>query len=197
MPNIHPRSLKTAVTLTELLVIISIISVLAGIVAASVNGVREQGKVASAVSTVRQLKVAISAFYADTNTLPGICDLACTASNDPLINANGVGGWKGPYLPGGEWNLKAPWGGHISAQNLNLDLDGDGSKDEVIKLDDDAPGSNSNDNTGAIPMDAMLKIDKALDDGNLSTGKMRGNGNSNDAATFFTAPGELIFIANP
>ena len=103
--------------------------------------------------------------------------------NDPFLNSLGVSGWSGPYFT--LWNFKHPWGGHIGFQAI--DWDGDGDIDYGFIVDDDAPGTSSSNNEGTIPVESLVRIDEILDDGNLATGSVRGNGQG-----FGTAVGELV-----
>ncbi|HEV7121752.1 MAG TPA: type II secretion system protein [Candidatus Paceibacterota bacterium] len=170
-------------TLIELLVVIAIIGVLSSIVLSSLVQVREKADVAKAVTEVRSLQTAIELYNTDVGTPPvANCSLsACTASNDPMLNSLGARGWAGPYSPH-FYDFADPWGGQYSFHRVddagNPDWDGDGRRDYGIRMNDDRPGTNSSDNGGPIPLSAAIAIDKILDDGNLSTGNVRGNGAS-------------------
>ncbi|MBU1292516.1 prepilin-type N-terminal cleavage/methylation domain-containing protein [Patescibacteria group bacterium] len=177
---------KRGFTLIELLVVIAIIGILSSVVLASLNTAREKAKVANAVSQLRQFRNVVALYFTDTGQYPAGCGLSCTASTDPYLNALGVPGWNGPYFAGGVWNLEHPWGGHFTIDSA--DLTGDGQPEMYFFLDEDAPGTNSSDNTGIIPLSALLAIDKTLDDGDLATGNLRGNG-----LGFTSAVGELVY----
>lgn len=175
-------SLK-AFTLIELLVVISIIGTLSSIVLSSLNTAREKANVAKAVSEVREIQTSIEIYQNDVGTPPiANCSLsACTAANDPMVVSLGAKGWAGPYKPY-FYNFADPWGGqysyHRTDDAANTDWTGDGKPDYGIRLNDDRPGTSSADNGGQIPLSAMIAIDKILDDGNLATGNVRGNGNA-------------------
>jgi hypothetical protein len=113
-----------------------------------------------------------------------------------MLNSLGVAGWNGPYLPG-FYNTAHAWKGQItyykSDQFGGADWDGDGQPDFGFKLNDDRPGFGNGDNQGRIPTGAMIKIDKIIDDGNLATGKARGNGN-NFSISMECVNGELCVI---
>ena len=159
-------------TLIELLVVIAVIGILAGIVLTSLERAREKALVASALSLNRELQKAAFLYFDDTQALPSDCRLDCTASSDAFLTNPGVTGWSGPYFS--LWDQAHPWGGHLGF--YTRDLDGDGDDDPVFILDDDAPGTSDSDNTGALPLSVMQEIDKILDDGDLSTGGVFGNG---------------------
>jgi hypothetical protein len=74
-----------------------------------------------------------------------------------------VQGWGGPYIY--LWSTTTPWKGHLNFYN--------GVHGPIISFDDDAPISQSENNIGPVPAPSMLEIDQRIDDGNLSTGKMR------------------------
>ena len=112
-----------------------------------------------------------------------MCIEDCTIVSDSFANDLGVPGWEGPYGP--LYSRVHSWGGHFGVTN-GYDLDGDGDNDAVIVLNDDRPGLGGNDNGGQIPLEALLALDEILDDGDLTTGNMVGNG------TLPTAPGEAM-----
>lgn len=117
-------------TLVELLVVISIISLLSSIVLTSVNSARDKGRVASAISTADAMRKAVE-FYNDqmgfyppdlgrgwdpglTRALPWNPDTGdttipscgqCPAGWDTIAQQR----WSGPYL--GSWPRFTPWNG--------------------------------------------------------------------------------------
>jgi type II secretion system protein G len=174
-------------TLIELLVVIAIIGLLSSVVLASLNTARQKAKISESIEQLHELRNAVAMYVTDTGVYPPKCDLDCTATTDPYINSLGVKGWNGPYFPGGVWNLEHPWGGHFTIDYQ--DITGDGKPEVYFFLDEDAPGTDDNNNSAIIPLDAMTAIDKALDDGNLATGNLRGNGEG-----YLTVPGEITYI---
>ena len=157
-------------TLTELLLVIAIIGALAGIILASITKAREKAQIAKTVIEVKELSKSIYQYYIDTSVYP-VCGSPCDATTDPLLNDLGVSGWDGPYAT--IYNKTHPWGGAFSTAD-DVDLDG-GGDDYVIILNDDSPGSAEVVSDALIPLEAMLDIDNILDDGDLSTGNVRGN----------------------
>ena len=178
-------------TLIELMVVTAIISLMASLAIFAFGLARERAYASSAAAQIQELRKAITLYRDDTRTIPVPCRLDClqspsAPSPDPFLNALGVPGWTGPYLR--LWNLTHPWGGHIGFTG-DEDWDGDSVPDVAFIFDDDAPGTDASDNSGFIPTAALQKIDETIDDGNLSTGRVRGDGQDP-----FTAPGELVVL---
>jgi general secretion pathway protein G len=151
-------------TLIELLVVTAIVGVLASVILISLNEAREKGRVAVAVANMRQVATAIQLYYSDTGKYPSDCDRSCTSNTDPFLKPLGVTGWNGPYMS--LWDKRHPWNGHLSYFYTS-------QTGPVIFLDDDAPTSGGNDNTGLVPTSSMQRIDAILDDGNLLSGKVQ------------------------
>lgn len=187
--------MRRGFTLIELLVVVAIIGMLSSIVLAALGDARESARVANAIQQVTQIRNAAAQYILDTEQYP-VCRLTCTESNDPFLVADGVAGWAGPYFPDGVHDLTHPWGGHFTvgvgtftyAQGLPTDLVENRSYLYFI-LDDDAPGTNSVDDSGTIPNASMIAIDEKLDDGNVSTGYVQSLGGLTTSVT-----GEVIIL---
>ena len=136
-------------TLIELLVVIAIIGILASIVLASLNVARQRANVVATVSDLRQITTALYLYRSDNNE-----QYPCFDHNwDDTKETE----WAAPYL---EWpthrfgsasNNKYHWE-HMrptSAFSISLREPGDSN---------------------------ALALDKMLDDGNLTTGLVQGNG---------------------
>lgn len=179
-------------TLIELLIVIAIIGVLSSIIIVSLSSARDSAKAAKSVAEIKALRTGVIAYFADTGQLPVGCGLNCTSTSDPFLNALGVPRWGGPYLPlpNGLWNLSHGWGGHMTVDVADINMNG--TPDLYIFLDEDAPGTNANNNTGLIPLFGLQKIDETIDDGNLSTGNARGDGQG-----YLTVTGEMVVKISP
>jgi general secretion pathway protein G len=164
-------------TLIELIVVIAIIAILAAVIAPNAFRAIEKSKIARIVQDSKVVKTAAYAMYGDTGLWPG-----SNWNDDPLDplqdSAQGEGfvfkgtkaampdSWDGPYMS--RWPIN-PWGGQYWWDYNEADQDGDNIGQEHVFWFD-----NGRANTGKrIPLSAQLKIDQTLDNGNLSSGKVK------------------------
>ena len=175
--------LRAGFTLIELLVVIAIIAVLAAIITPNAFKAVEKAKVSRTISEVRTIKTAALAYYSDTGTWPILYRL--TDPVNSFLTDPGIARWDGPYVE--KWSPH-PWSGHIG-WDPTIDLDDSGIADGCVVLDDDRPGTSAADNQGRVPLPSMLAIDRALDDGNLASGRVQGNGQGLQAAV-----GEVVIM---
>jgi hypothetical protein len=112
----------------------------------------------------------------DTGKFPPTCQseneiasgpLNCSATNDPFLNSLGVAGWRRPYDT--LWSQTHPWGGAVTYINNN----DPNNPFYTACLNDDKPNGGYTDNSGTIPDNVLIAIDKIIDDRNLSTGMAR------------------------
>lgn len=185
-------------TLADLLISISIITIL--IIATMVGGINvlNRSRADAIAQQIQEIKQGATLYYLDTHTFPPSLSVGNAAN--PAFNglttqpAGGVDGWNGPYA---EQNMVAEhhYGGAIRFVNEadTVDHDDDNTiNDFFIVLDDDAPGTSSGDDSGIIPGNILILIDEALDDGNLSSGEVRGNGCNAGTQFFNSACNELM-----
>ena len=170
----------------EILISLSVIGVLSAIIIIAVNDSRERAGIADALRKIREVQKAVDIYQAETKQFPPVCDNECTQETDPFVNDLGVSGWRGPYIT--LWNLTHYWKGHVSFETRAYDLP---EQYYYVRLNDDRPQTSNSNNSGRIPDHVLIKIDEILDDGNLETGEVRGNGIGTDPAYFWTVPGEL------
>ena len=195
------RYSRSGYTLIELLVVTTIIMILtiAGLYW-GVNAIQD-AKLSHIYAQTNEVKRAYALYRTDTGTMPAWYH---PQNTNPLTTDPGVIGWHGPYTTTQALPLVHPWKGHIGWQGEGgncvyagapptcPDRDGNGGIDFIIVFDDDRPGMDQNDNGGRIPRAQMLKYDQKTDDGNLSTGKVQGNGEGNFGGLLPTEPGELM-----
>jgi len=88
-------------TLVELLLVLVILALIAGLVLPGIIGKAESAKVKAASSQISRISMSVESFYLDTGVTP--------SSLDELVNEpSGVTGWNGPYIK--NTLLKDPWG---------------------------------------------------------------------------------------
>jgi general secretion pathway protein G len=95
------RKLQTGFSLIELLVVLVILGLIAGLVVPNVIGQTEKAKVKAASATIQRLAMGVEAYYLDNGEVP--------ERLSDLVNApGGVSNWTGPYVKASI--LKDPWG---------------------------------------------------------------------------------------
>lgn len=95
------RSGQRGFTLVELLLVLVILALIAGLVLPGIIGKAESAKAKAASSQISRISMSVESFYLDTGNTP--------SSLDELVNEpSGVAGWNGPYIKNSL--LKDPWG---------------------------------------------------------------------------------------
>jgi len=88
-------------TLVELLLVLVILALIAGLVLPGIIGKAESAKVKAAASQISRISMSVESYYLDTGVTP--------SSLDELVDEpTGVTGWNGPYIKNSL--LKDPWG---------------------------------------------------------------------------------------
>jgi general secretion pathway protein G len=169
-------------TLVELLVVIAIIGVLAAVILPNAFRSVEKAKIARAYETAEAVKAAALQYYADTGRWPALTDNYSTP-NGFLVD-DGTPGWNGPYLE--RWSF-TPWNGRLR-WDTGINVTGGSARDAIVVFDDDHTQDPS-DNQGKIPRRSMEEIDRTLDDGDLGTGFVQGDGEG-----YLAAAGELVIV---
>jgi general secretion pathway protein G len=90
-------------TLVEVLLVVAILGILAGVVVVSVRNRVPQTQVAACRMSIKSLGTAIDAYEVDNGVLPG--------SLQNLSTKGGEMNWNGPYIQG---TPKDPWGNPFS-----------------------------------------------------------------------------------
>ena len=88
-------------TLVELLLVLVILALIAGLVLPGIIGKAESAKAKAASSQISRISMSVESFYLDTGRTP--------SSLEELVNEpSGAKGWNGPYIKNSL--LKDPWG---------------------------------------------------------------------------------------
>ena len=88
-------------TLVELLLVLVILALIAGLVLPGIIGKAEGAKVRAAATAVSRLSMGVENFYLDTGSTPSRLD-------DLVDEPHDAAGWNGPYVKSSL--LKDPWG---------------------------------------------------------------------------------------
>ncbi len=92
---------QTGFSLIELLVVLVILGMIAGLVVPNIIGQTEKAKVKAAAATIQRLALAVDSYYLDNGEVPERLEQLVT---DP----GNVPSWTGPYVK--KSILKDPWG---------------------------------------------------------------------------------------
>ena len=95
------RHRQQGFTLVELLLVLVILALIAGLVLPSIIGQAEGAKAKSASSQISRLSMAVESFYLDTGNTPERLE-------DLVSDPGDAAGWNGPYVK--KQLLKDPWG---------------------------------------------------------------------------------------
>lgn len=100
MSNKMYKNKQRGFTLVELLLVLVILALIAGLVLPGIIGKAESAKAKAAASQISRISMSVESFYLDTGSTP--------SSLDELVNEPaGVSGWNGPYIK--NTLLKDPW----------------------------------------------------------------------------------------
>ena len=95
------RSVSQGFSLVELLVVLIILGLIAGLVVPNIMGRGEDAKARTALAEVQRLSMAVDEFYLDTGRAP-------RELRELVEQPGNVSNWNGPYVNNA--NLNDPWG---------------------------------------------------------------------------------------
>lgn len=167
-PRLHRT--RAGFSLIELVITMTIITILAGLVTLRTGGMSESARITRAVSDLKTMAKALDVMKADMGVFPP----DVSRNTDPGLNdVNRVPAgrrefWRGPYVD--RWPSENPWGGEFDYEFWNysgFNFDGTAGNEVLISL-----------RGGTMNREIMDEIDSAMDDGNGATGMVRHNGNN-------------------
>jgi general secretion pathway protein G len=122
-------------TLIELVTVIAIMLILAGIALPAYNGIRNRANKTKAVAEIQSFVTAIASFQTDMGRLPKTLD-------ELVVNPGAGGKWQGPYLQRRKIQ-KDPWQNDYVYQVPSKE-GGAGSYDIISYGSDGTPGGTGN-----------------------------------------------------
>ena len=173
-----PASRRAGFSLIELIVVMLIVAILAGVVLPRIIGRGDDARLTRTLNDIQSIRKAAELLYADVGRFPadGIAD------QDPgFANVNQVPSalrdeWRGPYLD--RWPDETVLGGHFDWEyrsQSQFNFDGQGGNEAWLRI------------VGVTDSAWLNVIDEELDDGNRNTGQTRHNGN--DQIWFYVGEG--------
>ncbi|MFA5362575.1 MAG: prepilin-type N-terminal cleavage/methylation domain-containing protein [Candidatus Omnitrophota bacterium] len=166
--------MRRGFTLIELIVVIAIIAVLAAIIAPNAFKAIEKAKVIRCVSDLKTFKTAALGYYSDCGRWPADGVSWFTAEEEAMF-ITGQGqpiGWDGPYVerwPDPPWHGSFTYGGSSMSGSYDWDYWVNWSYWGAVPAGTTTCGVS----ISCLSQTAAVRIDENLDDGNLSSGKVR------------------------
>lgn len=107
------RSPHAGFTLIEVVVVVAVIALLAGLVVPSVVGVTDDAKASKILGIYDTLKKACERHYANTGTLAREYTSSTSTGSHELSLTQTTAGWRGPYIDHPLVQADNPFGSHI------------------------------------------------------------------------------------
>jgi type II secretory pathway pseudopilin PulG len=161
----------------EIIVAVSILSILAATLAMRAGGMIGKGKNARVIELASTFRTLCAAYHADVGAFPREYS-ASNANNRDLSTAQTAAGWSGPYLEAPLTHSQNPYNGQMHLYNSStiqglsgFDVDGDGT--------DDVTGAANVLYLSSVSTESATEIDSRLDPGVpgtwSTTGRVRYN----------------------
>ncbi len=159
------RLFEAGFTLIEVIVVVAVLTLLAGIIVPMVSSVQEDAKVAKILSVTDAIKKACERHYADTGYLATELSNSTATSNHELSITQSTTGWKGPYLDHPLTLADNPFGGTVLVYESfsSGSVNPGGGFDLMASSSDTVTGAGQYVQFGSIPEDVAKAVDKAID----------------------------------
>lgn len=169
---------RAGFSLIELIVVMLIVAILAGVVAPRIIGRGDDARLARTISDVQTIRKAAELMYADLDRYPddGQSDRDPGFADVTQVPTALRDRWRGPYLD--RWPDENAMGGHFDWEyrsQSQFNFDGQAGNEAWLRI------------VGISESTWLDLIDEELDDGNRSTGQARHNGN--DQIWFYVGEG--------
>ncbi len=170
---------QKAFSLIELIIVVSVLSILAAVISPQVTKLVEKSKIGRLENDLSTIKTAVGAIYADIGLFPA----ERGSGRDPALAEDCIVPyphrykWDGPYID--RWPEEHPWGGEYDYEywgNSDFNYDGTWGNEAFVTVRDN------------LTVETLNRIDKDLDDGNRYSGTIRHDGYS--YLRMFIAEGE-------
>lgn len=170
--KIHPalKSIHRAgFTLVELVVVVTILIIIAGLAVPRVGSWTDKAKLARAENDLKAIRRSLEYMYQDMGVYPRDASPGVDPGlvSNALVPASRRADWSGPYLE--VWPAENPWGGSYDYEYWNysaFNMDGTAGNEVLISL------------RSGLTASICQDLDEMMDDGNGSTGMVRHNNSS-------------------
>ena len=186
---------RKAFTLVEMVVVMAVLAVLMATVVPQVSRTIDRSRIGRTAMELSSIANAMDMYLADTGSYPPTvqdwgrpwgADVGLVERG--AVHPNHLANWNGPYLK--DWPIRTAWGGIVGCgatgayyvhTNIGwIDRDGIANNDLWIHM---------NPYCGRYPPPMAMEIDRALDDGDPGSGKMRLTGRVPEYIYYYVGEG--------
>lgn len=158
-------SKSTGFTLIELVIVMTILTIIAGIATPRMGKVIDKAKLTTAESELKAIAKALGHLYEDMGAYPRDVGRGVDPGlfDRNRVPANRAHLWNGPYLEG--WPAESPWAGEYDygyGTTPEFNFDGLSGNEVMVSI-----------RAGDMDAATMAELDAQMDDGNGATGLVR------------------------
>ena len=152
-------------TLVEIIVVIAVLTLLAGLIIPAITGVSQDAKATKILAVIDTLKKAVMEHYSHTGTLATEYSGYTDPKKHELSIKQKTPGWRGPYIDHPLSTGDNPFGGYVYVYE-NFNWGGPAPKSfNLLGKGGKAKGKGQYVAFGNIPQDVAKMVDDALDKG--------------------------------